>query len=83
MGEKSRNDRRGHEEDLGVLDTSPVGRWVRPSKEYRMRYELVVVWDTGEKNVYQYETEAEAEAAGHNMKMALGNQIAWYGTRRA
>lgn len=45
-------------------------------------YELVVIWDTGEKDIYTYETEAEAEQAGRDMKIALGNQISWCGTRR-
>ena len=46
------------------------------------KYELVVVWETGDKNIYEYPTEFEAERAGENMKIALGNQIAWYGTRK-
>lgn len=45
-------------------------------------WELIIIWDTDETDVYEYETEAEAEAAGRNMKMALGNQIAWYGVRK-
>ena len=47
------------------------------------RWELVVVWDTGETDVYGYETETEARAAGAGMKMALGNQVEWYGIREA
>jgi len=46
------------------------------------KWELVIVWDTDDTDVYEYETEAEAEEAGHNMKIALGNQIAWYGVRK-
>ena len=46
-----------------------------------MPYELVVVWDDKSKNVWEYASEEEAEQAGENMRMALGNQIAWYGTR--
>lgn len=45
-------------------------------------FELVIVWDSGETNVYEYATEEKAEQAGANMKMALGDQIAWYGSRR-
>ena len=45
-------------------------------------YELVVVWDTGEKDIYTYNTLDEAEQAGRDKKVALGNQIAWTGTRR-
>lgn len=46
-----------------------------------VNYELVVIWDTGEKQIYPCSTEAEAEQGGQNMKMAFGKQIAWYGTR--
>ncbi len=47
-----------------------------------MIFELVVVWSDGSKNIYEYDSEEKAERAGRNMKMALGNQIAWFGTRR-
>lgn len=45
-------------------------------------YELVVVWGTGEMDIYKYNTEEEAENAGRDMKMVFGGQISWYGTRR-
>lgn len=45
-------------------------------------YELVVVWDTGDKNIYEYRTEEEAENGAERMKTAFGNQIVWTGTRR-
>ena len=45
-------------------------------------YELVIIWEGGNVDIYKYATEAEAEQAGAGMKTALGNQIAWYGTRR-
>lgn len=44
-------------------------------------WELVVVWAAGGKDIYEYHTEEEAIAAGRNMRMALGNQIQWYGVR--
>lgn len=47
-----------------------------------MRYELVIIWTTGENDIYEYGTREAAEKAGRNMKMALGSQIAWYGTRQ-
>ena len=47
-----------------------------------MEYELVIVWEDGATDVYEYNSEAEAEKAGAGMKTALGNQITWYGTRR-
>jgi hypothetical protein len=46
------------------------------------KWELVIVWETGEQDIYEYETEQEAEAAGRGMRIALGNQIGWYGVRR-
>lgn len=45
-------------------------------------FELVIIWETGDKDVYEYNTIEDADRAGKNMKMALGNQITWYGTRR-
>lgn len=46
-----------------------------------MRYELIVVWATGETEIFEYATEQEAENAGYGMRSALGAQIAWYGVR--
>lgn len=45
-------------------------------------YELIIIWYTGEREVYEYATEKEAERVGQNMCIAFGNQIEWYGTRR-
>lgn len=45
-------------------------------------FELVIVWSDGNKNIYEYNSQEEAEQAGANMKMALGNQIVWFGTRQ-
>lgn len=45
-------------------------------------YELVVVWANGEKDVYGgYDSADAAELSGAMMRMALGNQITWYGVR--
>lgn len=49
-----------------------MGKWI-----------LVVVWDTGEKTTYSYESREEALAGGESMKMANGNQITWWDTYRA
>lgn len=46
-------------------------------------YELVVIWETGERDVFGYRTEERAERAGQEMKMVFGNQISWVGVRRA
>ena len=51
-------------------------------KEVIDMFELVVIWETGEKEVYAYSTEERAEHAGREMKKAFGNQIAWTGTRK-
>ena len=48
-----------------------------------MNYELVIVWFNGDKDIYAYESREDAEQAGAGMKMALGNQISWYGVRMA
>ena len=45
------------------------------------RWELVVEWDTGDKDIYPYHTEQAARAAGEMLKMALGGQVAWCGVR--
>ena len=49
----------------------------------KVMWELVVIWDSGEKQVFKHDTEEDAEKGGRNMKMAFGNQIQWWGTRRA
>lgn len=45
------------------------------------KYELVIVWSNGDKDIYEYDTKEKATSAGDGMKMALGNQIEWYGVR--
>ena len=47
-----------------------------------MKYELVDVWETGEKETHAYATKEEAQTAGDGYKMAFGNQISWTGTRK-
>ena len=46
-------------------------------------YELVIVWASGETEVYEYEGRKAAENAGRGYRMAFGTQVAWYGVRRA
>jgi hypothetical protein len=48
-----------------------------------MRYELVVIWATGEKDIFPYNSREEAERGENGMLMALGNQISWTGIRKA
>lgn len=40
-------------------------------------YELVIIWDSGEKSIYTYDDRIDAEYAADGMKTALGNQISW------
>lgn len=44
-------------------------------------YELVIVWENGSKDVYTYDNEEAAYNGGESMKMACGNQLAWWGVR--
>lgn len=46
-------------------------------------YKLIVIWETGEKQVYAYKTEAEAEKAAQGFRMAFGKQVEWTGVTRA
>lgn len=45
-------------------------------------FELIIVWDTGEQNIYSYETEEEAIKGAGRIRMAFGEQIRWTGVRR-
>lgn len=45
------------------------------------KYELVIVWEAGEKNIIEYESQELAEKAKQGYKVAFGNQIQWSGTR--
>jgi hypothetical protein len=47
-----------------------------------MEYKLIVIWETGEKEVHTYDTEEKAESIGDGYKMAFGNQISWIGIRK-
>lgn len=46
-----------------------------------MKYELVLIWENKTKDVYEYDTEAEAEDIGRSFVNIFGNQIEWYGVR--
>lgn len=43
-----------------------------------MKYELIIVWSTGEKEKHLYNTYEEAKQAADNMEMAFGSQL-WAG----
>ena len=47
-----------------------------------MKAELIIIWETGEKEIYAYATEEEAETACKEFKMIFDNQISWAGTRK-
>ena len=47
-----------------------------------MKTELIIIWETGEKETYSYATEEEAETARKELKMIFGEQISWAGTKR-
>ena len=42
-----------------------------------MKYRLLIIWDTGEKEENFYNTEEEAKEIEAGYKMAFGNQIAF------
>lgn len=46
-----------------------------------MKSELVIVWDTGEKQVIEYPDEETAKQAEQGYKKAFGRQIEWSGIR--
>lgn len=41
--------------------------------------ELVIIWDDGEREVYEYQTIDEAEETMNNMRIVFGEQISWMG----
>lgn len=45
-------------------------------------FELIVLWSTGDTNVYEYDTREEAVKGASRMRMAFGNQIRWTGINR-
>ena len=38
-------------------------------------FDLIIVWDSGEKEVYTYSTREEAEKAAAGYKIAFGSQV--------
>ena len=40
-------------------------------------FELVIIWSTGEKQIFPYATCERAEEVEAGYKMAFGNQVAW------
>ena len=44
-------------------------------------YELIIIWETGEKEIYSYPTRDMAEKTEREMRKVFGNQISWTGIR--
>ena len=47
-----------------------------------MRYELIVIWETGERDSHMYADRDAAEKAMSGLRMAFGDQIQWMGINR-
>lgn len=47
-----------------------------------MLYELIVIWETGEKENAIYHSEKEANEHGAGYEMAFGKQIAYWYVRK-
>ena len=45
------------------------------------KHELVIIWETGEKEVHEYESRELAEQAERGYSNAFGKQIEWSGVR--
>lgn len=46
-------------------------------------FELIVIWSTGDTNLYEYDTREEAVIGASRMRMAFGKQITWTGVRKS
>ena len=44
-----------------------------------MKAELIIIWESGEKESYLYNSPEEARIIEQGYKAAFGNQIAWTG----
>ena len=44
-----------------------------------VKYELIVIWDDGDKETFVYDSRKQAEDAERNVLMAFGRQITWTG----
>lgn len=69
------------QEDLDKAHILFFPYWDR--KEANMKYEVVIIWESGEKEIWTYDTEEEAELSSKECKMIFGEQITWIGIRKA
>lgn len=44
-------------------------------------YELIIVWNNGERETHKYNSEHEAREAANNLHMVFGSQL-WTGVNR-
>lgn len=44
-----------------------------------MRYKLIIIWETEEKEVHTYENREKAEEIMKGYKKVFGDQIQWMG----
>ena len=44
-----------------------------------MKYILVIIWESGEREEQEYNSRYDAEIAGAGYIRAFGKQISWYG----
>jgi len=47
-----------------------------------MRYEAIIIWFTGEKEIHEFSTEAEAYKCCRRYVNAFGDQVDWTGVRQ-
>ena len=45
-------------------------------------YELMIIWDSGERETFAYDTLEEAEKHEREFKMVFGGQIRWSAVQR-
>lgn len=41
------------------------------------KFELVIIWSNGDKEIWEYQMEEEAKEVEEGMYVAVGNQISW------
>lgn len=70
------------EEGSGLIHADTAKDALAQLREsYKINYEVVVVWNDGQKEIFGYETEEKAESIKAGMYKAFGNQL-WAGVRK-
>lgn len=65
-----------------TTDETGYTKQKRRAEMFTGKYELVILYTNGTREVYTYKDRQSAEKAEENMHMACGNQIAWSCTRQ-